>query len=55
MMPETMAQLHDTMLFYVKSDAFIWNQLFQPYDPDYVAQYYRYTDDDGSDCLCRAI
>ena len=39
--------VHDTMLFYVKSDAFIWNQLFQPYDPDYVAQYYRYTDDDG--------
>ncbi len=47
--------VHDTMLFYVKSDAFIWNQLFQPYDPDYVAQYYRYTDDDGRRGLCRAI
>ena len=39
--------VHDTMLFYIKSDTFIWNQSFQPYDPDYVEQYYRYADSDG--------
>ena len=39
--------VHDTMLFYAKSDEFVWNPSFQPYDPDYVEQYYRYTDDGG--------
>jgi len=39
--------VHDTILFYVKTNAFVWNQTFQPYDPAYVEQYYRYTDDDG--------
>ena len=39
--------VHDTVLFYAKSDAFRWNATFQPYDPKYVEQYYRYTDSDG--------
>ena len=39
--------VHDTMLFYAKSDEFVWNPSFQPYDPEYVEQYYRYSDDDG--------
>ena len=39
--------VHDTVLFYAKSDAFRWNPTFQPYDPKYVEQYYRYTDSDG--------
>ena len=39
--------VHDTILFYVKSDQFLWNQSFQPYEAEYVEQYYRYTDDDG--------
>ena len=39
--------VHDTILFYVKSDQFLWNQSFQPYEPEYIAQYYRYTDADG--------
>ena len=39
--------VHDTMLFYAKSDEFVWNPSFQPYDPAYVEQYYRYTDDGG--------
>ena len=39
--------VHDTMLFYAKSDRFVWNPSYQPYDAEYVAQYYRYTDDDG--------
>ncbi len=39
--------VHDTVLFYVKSDRFLWNPSFQPYDSEYVEQYYRYTDEDG--------
>ena len=39
--------VHDTILFYVKSEDFTWNQSFQPYDPAYVQQYYRYEDPDG--------
>lgn len=40
-------RVHDTLLFYAKSDAATWNEMFQPYDQAYVAQYYRYTDTDG--------
>ena len=33
---------------YVKSESFVWNrQKYQPYEIDYVEQYYRYTDPDG--------
>ena len=39
--------VHDTVLFYSSSDDFLWNPSFQPYDPDYVRQYYRYEDTDG--------
>jgi len=39
--------VHDTIFYYVKTDAAVWNQIYQPYDPAYVAQYYRYEDDDG--------
>ena len=39
--------VHDTVLFYARSDAYRWNSTFQPYDPKYVEQYYRYTDSDG--------
>ncbi len=39
--------VHDTLLFYVKSNNYVWNPTFQAYDPEYVSQYYRYTDPDG--------
>jgi len=39
--------VHDTILFYVKSINFIWNDIFQEYDQNYVDQYYRYSDSDG--------
>jgi site-specific DNA-methyltransferase (adenine-specific) len=39
--------VHDTLLFYVKSNEFIWNQTYQAYDDDYVEQYYRYNDRSG--------
>jgi site-specific DNA-methyltransferase (adenine-specific) len=38
---------HDVILYYVKSDEAKWNDNYQPYDPDYVEQYYRYADPDG--------
>jgi site-specific DNA-methyltransferase (adenine-specific) len=40
-------RVHDTILYYVKSDAATWNQMFQEYDQAYVNQYYRYADGDG--------
>ena len=39
--------VHDTILFYAKSGAPVWNPSFQPYDSEYIEQYYRYVDDDG--------
>jgi adenine specific DNA methylase Mod len=38
---------HDAILYYVKSDDAVWNETFQPYEPEYVKQYYRYEDADG--------
>lgn len=40
-------RIHDTLLFYSKSDVYTWNDTYQPYDPDYVETYYRYEDPDG--------
>lgn len=40
-------RVHDTILFYTKSDKYIWNDPYQDYDPEYVEQYYRYEDPDG--------
>jgi site-specific DNA-methyltransferase (adenine-specific) len=44
---ERYGRIHDVILFYTKSDKYTWNELFQPYDKDYVEQYYRYEDKDG--------
>lgn len=39
--------VHDTLLFYTKSDKYAWNKTYQNYDEGYVETYYRYTDPDG--------
>ena len=39
--------VHDTILFYSKGEKTVWNKQYQPYDPQYTAQYYRYKDHDG--------
>lgn len=39
--------VHDVILFYSKSDKYTWNKIYQPYDDDYINQYYRYKDKDG--------
>lgn len=38
---------HDIIFYYTKSDDFVWNKIYQEYDPDYVETYYRYEDSDG--------
>ena len=39
--------VHDTILFYGKSGSPVWNPTFQPYDSEYIEQYYRYVNEDG--------
>jgi len=39
--------VHDTILFYVKTQKSVWNQQYQAYDNDYIEQYYRYSDPNG--------
>lgn len=38
---------HDVLLFYSKSDAFIWNPVYQRYDERYLARHYRHVDEHG--------
>jgi DNA modification methylase len=40
-------RVHDTLLFYTKTDDYTWKTIYQKYDDDYVATYYRYSDSDG--------
>ena len=37
-------RIHDTLLFYTKSDRWTWNPIHTPYDQDYVDQFYRHTE-----------
>jgi len=39
--------IHDTIYFYTKSSNFVWNQQFQPYDQEYIEQFYTHVDADG--------
>jgi DNA modification methylase len=39
--------VHDVLLFYSKTDKFIWNRQYQPHDPAYVASHYRNVDSNG--------
>ena len=34
----------DLLLYYSKSDSFVWNRPFQPYDEDYVKRFYRHVE-----------
>lgn len=40
-------RLHDTILFYVKSDNYMWNQQYTPYDKEYVDTFYNKIDEKG--------
>jgi site-specific DNA-methyltransferase (adenine-specific) len=39
--------VHDTILYYVKSKNFTWNQQYTKYDQKYIDQNYRYKDNEG--------
>jgi len=39
--------VHDVLLFYTKSDAYVWNQQYTPHDRDYVEKFYRNVDAEG--------
>ena len=40
--------IHDTLLFYSRSDYYHWNRTLQPHDKDYLESHFRSTDDHGS-------
>jgi DNA modification methylase len=37
-------RLHDSILFYTKSDEYTWNQQYLPYSEEHIANSYRYSD-----------
>ena len=39
--------VHDNILMYAKSDEYLWNREFQPYDEDYLNTFFEMTDPDG--------
>ena len=39
--------ISDNILFYTKSDDFVWNKVYQPYDQQFVDEHYRYEDEKG--------
>lgn len=40
-------RVHDVILYYTRGEEYEWNDIYLPYEPDYVEQYYRYEDPDG--------
>lgn len=53
--PKRFGRIHDTLLFYSKSDTPTWNTVFAPYDPEYIKTYYRYVDETGRNFLSRDL
>ncbi len=39
--------VHDTILMYSAGPDFTWNRTFEPYDPEYVDNFYRHKDEKG--------
>lgn len=42
-----LGNVHQTILFYAKSNKYKWNPVYVPYDQAYMDAYYRYKDKDG--------
>ncbi len=42
-----MGSIHDVLLFYTKSNEYIWNKIYQSYDEEYIKSHYRYVDENG--------
>ena len=39
--------IHDTILFYTKSNKYTWNRVYEKYDPMYIEKFYRFEDERG--------
>ena len=39
--------IHDVILFYTRSDSFVWNKIYQDYDRDYIDKFFRHEDEHG--------
>lgn len=39
--------VHDTLLFYARSDDFLWNAQYQPHDPEYLETFFDQEDAEG--------
>jgi site-specific DNA-methyltransferase (adenine-specific) len=39
--------VHDTLLLYTKTDTYVWNQQYQPYDSEYLETFFEMVDPDG--------
>lgn len=39
--------VHDTILFYSKGPKYTWNQVYQPYEEEYLERYFKFDDRDG--------
>ena len=39
--------IHDSILFYSATDNYLWNRIYQDYDPSYLEKYYRFQDSQG--------
>jgi DNA modification methylase len=39
--------VHDVILFYTKSDKYTWNRIYQPYEQDYIDQFFKFDDNNG--------
>jgi DNA modification methylase len=40
-------RIHDVILFYSKSEDWVWNQIYTPYDKEYLESEYRHQNEDG--------
>ena len=45
--PKRWGPVHDVLLFYTKTDRFVWNQVRQAYDTDYLQSKYGQSDEGG--------
>jgi len=41
-------RIHDIILFYSKTENYIWNKVLQPYSDDYVKKNYKFSDEKGN-------
>ncbi|HAU37664.1 MAG TPA: hypothetical protein DCX07_08095, partial [Phycisphaerales bacterium] len=39
--------VHDSIFFYTKTDVYTWNNVYQPYDPEYITTFFEQVDSDG--------